>query len=168
MFHIDIYSLIIDRPTPAIEVFRRVRALIADEHRRLHMGTWFQVLGDLDHQDASKFPACRTIGCLAGWEGFVVGCQTPRDPFTRVRINDSWTTKMACVAGDFRSPIYDELKCAFMDGEHYYAVDGSRDQADKAIHWLTSFMSKWERELTDRIILPGGRVLQRLQVKKDE
>jgi hypothetical protein len=47
-------------------LLRKVRKLIADEPRRLHMGTWGRKL-QKSERTASDAPPCGTVACLAGW-----------------------------------------------------------------------------------------------------
>jgi len=51
---------------PNVKLLRKVRDLIAEEPRRLRMGTWGQRWTKRDLKNWPTLPPCGTTGCLAG------------------------------------------------------------------------------------------------------
>ena len=135
----DIASYIITEPTSALEVGRRVCALVREEPKRMRMGHFFctNPIG----YGYSNPPRCNTIGCIAGWTGFVSG-----------------DGEMAERAADlFFNPGTEgnrELKAGFFEGKHFILEDGSPEQAEEAALFLERIMAKYKDELSRRIIQP--------------
>ena len=139
----DIKDYIITEPTPAPEVGRRVCALVREEPKRMRMGYFFSA-NPKEDCDVTNPPRCNTIGCIAGWSGFVAGNPTLKD----------------AAAGLFFDPGtegYHELRQGFYGGHHFILEDGSPEQAEAAALFLEGIMEKYKDELSRRMVYPPVR-----------
>jgi hypothetical protein len=51
-----------------VRLLKKVRKLIAEEPRRMHMGTWGYWVSERQASDFPReYPPCGTVACLAGW-----------------------------------------------------------------------------------------------------
>jgi hypothetical protein len=151
---IDIRQVVITEPTSALEVLRRVRDLVLDEHKRLRMGTWYARREDSIYSDKSFFPSCGTVGCLAGWMGHVVN----RPFYYEAILGSGWLISIAEIVADRGTPDCDLFRSYFTGGDAFYEDDGTKEQAEALAAFLDSWMSSHREELERRIILPGGQV----------
>ena len=135
----NIKDYIITEPTPALEVGRRVCELVREEPKRMRMGHFF-CTNPRDYGYPNP-PRCNTIGCIAGWIGFVSGDGDI----------------MECAADLFFDKGTEgnrELKAGFFGGKHFILEDGSPKQAEAAALFLERIMKTYKDELSHRIIHP--------------
>lgn len=54
-----------------VELLRKIQAAVIQEPKRLYMDKWIMIEGDAaepgDMAEIIEYPACGTVGCIAGW-----------------------------------------------------------------------------------------------------
>jgi hypothetical protein len=142
---IDISRYIIKRPTSSYAVIGRLMKLVAEEPKRMHMGTTFD--DDFSPAVWSNAPQCGTVGCIAGWSRYITGATEFWSQMERVLVGDKYTCSAAL-----------EFNQGFTGGDHFVTPDGTQEQADAVVDFLKAFRKKHKALLQARIIHPGGRV----------
>jgi hypothetical protein len=168
----------ITEPTSAWDVLKRVEALIAEEPKRLNMGTWWDPT--FDRIDVNEnVPSCGTRGCLAGWTSWVIGYSM----FNHVRVVQALgLIEYAYSWGDdHHRPVASEL---FMPpiimstvhpdlAKEYHDLNpirvmGTREHLDATIDHLHRWMNKNEAFLKEFMVQPHEKSELELRWLKDD
>lgn len=141
----------ITRPTSSYTILGRIIDLVKDEPKRLRMGVVLENITRPSLEvEVDDFPACGTVGCIAGWSAYVVGFDWLNRP-TMDRTAD------LLLPGPDNFGAREELTSAFVSGSHFYTPDGTREQVKAVVKFITKFRERNKKALKAVMVTPVKR-----------